>query len=126
MPRKRIQRIQRIQRDRPLTDREAARYEQIREQIESERPQVKSRIRRRVAIHEAFFALRQVRLAQGKSLADMKELTGMDRSALSKLETGKRQNPSIDTLIRYADALGKTILIEIADDPVGLGTDLAK
>ena len=56
----------------------------------------------------------------------MKELTGMDRSALSKLETGKRQNPSIDTLIRYADALGKTILIEIADDPVGLGTDLAK
>jgi DNA-binding XRE family transcriptional regulator len=126
MPGKRIQQIQRIVRDRPLTGREAARYEQIREQIESERSQVKSRIRRRVAIHEAFLALKQVRLDQGKSLADMKELTGMDRSALSKLETGKRQNPSIDTLIRYADALGKTILIEITDNPVGLGTDLAK
>jgi len=95
---------------------EAEGYEQIREQIEAESVHIASRIRSRVAIHEAFFELKRERIAQGKSLADMKELTGMDRSALSKLETGKRDNPSIDTLVRYADALGKTILIEITDD----------
>ena len=33
--------------------------------------------------------LKAAREAKGLSLADLKELTGMDRSALSKLELGK-------------------------------------
>jgi transcriptional regulator with XRE-family HTH domain len=44
------------------------------------------------------------------------ELTGMDRSALSKLETGKRCNPTIDTLVRYADAIGKRVVVPLADE----------
>jgi transcriptional regulator with XRE-family HTH domain len=44
------------------------------------------------------------------------DLTGMDRSALSKLETGQRCNPTVDTLVRYADAVGKRLAVSLADE----------
>jgi transcriptional regulator with XRE-family HTH domain len=44
------------------------------------------------------------------------EITGMDRSALSKLETGRRPNPTIETLARYAEAVGKHLLVSLADE----------
>ena len=45
----------------------------------------------------------------------MTQLTGMDRSALSKLETGLRPNPTIETLVRYAEAVGKRLVVTLAD-----------
>jgi transcriptional regulator with XRE-family HTH domain len=39
----------------------------------------------------------------------------MDSSALSKLETGQRANPTLDTLVRYADAVGKRLVVSLAD-----------
>jgi len=59
--------------------------------------------------------LRQVREQSGLSLADMTKLTGMDRSALSKLETGQRANPTLETLVRYAEAVGKKLVVSLAD-----------
>ena len=55
------------------------------------------------------------REAKGLSLADLTELTGMDRSALSKLETGQRANPTVETLVRYAQAVGKRLVVSLAD-----------
>ena len=49
------------------------------------------------------------------SLSDLTELTGMDRSALSKLETGQRPNPTIETLVHYAEAVGKRLVVSLAD-----------
>jgi hypothetical protein len=46
---------------------------------------------------------------------DLTELTGMDRSALSKLETGHRANPTVETLVRYAEAVGKRLVVSLAD-----------
>jgi transcriptional regulator with XRE-family HTH domain len=43
-------------------------------------------------------------------------LTGMDRSALSKLENGQRPNPTVETLVRYAEAVGKHLKIELIDE----------
>jgi hypothetical protein len=43
------------------------------------------------------------------------ELTGMDRSALSKLETGQRANPTMETFVRYAEAVGKRLVFSLAD-----------
>ena len=40
----------------------------------------------------------------------------MDRSALSKLETGQRPNPTIETLVRYAEAVGKRLVVSLAED----------
>ena len=35
--------------------------------------------------------------------------------ALSKLETGQRLNPTIETLVRYADAVGKRLVVSLAN-----------
>jgi transcriptional regulator with XRE-family HTH domain len=60
--------------------------------------------------------LKAAREARELSLADVTELTGMDRSVLSKLETGQRPNPTMDTLVRYARAVGKRLAVSLADD----------
>jgi ribosome-binding protein aMBF1 (putative translation factor) len=54
--------------------------------------------------------LKKEREASGLSLADVAERTGMDRAAISRLENGYQMNPTIDTLTRYAAALGKGIV----------------
>ena len=59
--------------------------------------------------------LRTARETKGLSLADVTRITGMDRSALSKLETGQRQNPTFETLVRYAEAVGKRLVVSLAD-----------
>ena len=67
-------------------------------------------------LDELLRQLKAAREAKGLSLADVTELTGMDRSALSKLETGQRPNPTIETLVRYAEAVGKRVLVSLADE----------
>lgn len=59
--------------------------------------------------------LKAAREAKGLSLADVTQLTGMDRSALSKLENGQRSNPTVETLVRYAEAVGKRLVVSLAD-----------
>jgi transcriptional regulator with XRE-family HTH domain len=59
-------------------------------------------------------AKKQAREAQGLSLADIRDRTGLERSALSRLEN-ETPNVTIRTLERYAEALGKRLVIEIAD-----------
>jgi transcriptional regulator with XRE-family HTH domain len=43
------------------------------------------------------------------SLDEMARRTGMDRMAVSRLENGKNPNPTVSTLVRYANALGRSI-----------------
>ena len=59
--------------------------------------------------------LKTAREQSGLSLADMTRLTGMDRSALSKLESGQRPNPTLETLVRYAEAVGKRLVVSLTD-----------
>lgn len=59
--------------------------------------------------------LKAAREAKGLSLADIYERTGMDRSALSKLENVTNENPTIDTLLRYAEVVGKRLQIQVVD-----------
>ena len=53
--------------------------------------------------------LKKHREANGLSLTDVAERSGMDRSAISRLENGQYLNPTIDTLYRYARAIGAEI-----------------
>jgi DNA-binding XRE family transcriptional regulator len=66
---------------------------------------------------ELFQALREARLSAGLSLKDMAERTGMDKAALSKLENGKVFNPTLETLWRYAAAVGKRLAWQLEDVP---------
>lgn len=111
--------IRRITRDRRLTPEEAAKYRKVREQIAEELPELIERHHERMAaagqLEELLKQLRTAREERGLSLADMTRLTGMDRSALSKLETGLRPNPTVETLVRYAEAVGKRLTVLLVD-----------
>jgi len=111
--------IKEIVRDRRLTEEEAAKYREIRALVADELPELRVRARARLRelreLRELFAELKQVREARGLSLGDMQRLTGIDRSALSKLERGERVNFTIDTATRYAAALGKHVLFQLAD-----------
>ena len=111
--------LQRITRNRRLTPEEAAKYRKVREQVAEELPELITRHdERMVALDQLAGLVQQLKAAReekGLSLSDMTRLTGMDRSALSKLETGQRLNPTIETLVRYADAVGKRLVVSLAN-----------
>ena len=56
----------------------------------------------------------EIRLEKGLSQMELAKRTGMHRSNICRIESG-RHNISIDTLIRIFDALGKNILIELKE-----------
>lgn len=111
--------MKRISRDRRLTREEAAKYKAIREQVAEELPDLIARHHQRMAaldqLQNLLTELKAAREAKGLSLSDLTDLTGMDRSALSKLETGQRANPTVETLVRYAKAVGKRLVVSLAD-----------
>lgn len=93
-------------RDRKLTEEESQKYRAIREAVEKEKPFVLEEYRFSKQISETFARLKTERERQGLSLADIQKVTGMDRSAIANLENGKRLNPTIETLVRFAASLG--------------------
>ncbi len=111
--------MKRITRDRRLTPEEAANYKAVREQVAAELPDLIARHHERGAafdqLRTLLAQLKAAREEKGLSLADLTELTGMDRSALSKLETGQRPNPTVETLVRYAEAVDKRLVVSLVD-----------
>lgn len=111
--------MKRMTRNRRLTGEEAAKYKAVREKISKELPDLVDRHHQRMAaldqLRNLLLELRAAREAKGLSLSDLTELTGMDRSALSKLETGQRANPTVETLVRYAEAVGKRLVVSLTD-----------
>ncbi len=111
--------MKRITRDRRLTPEEVTKYNTVRKQVAVELPELVARHHQRLSsldqLEGLLAQLKAAREVKGLSLADVTELTGMDRSALSKLETGQRANPTVETLVRYADAVGKRLVVTLAD-----------
>lgn len=106
-------------RDRQLSADEAAKYDALRQKVSEEIPALLRRHEDRFASLDQIATLMQqlkdAREAKGLSLADLTKQTGMDRSALSKLETGQRVNPTVETLVRYAQAVGKKLTVSLHD-----------
>ena len=119
--------IERVSRGRKLTPEEAAQYRQLRADIEREKPAINAEIRVQLAeqreLAAVFDELKQVRQALGLSLTEIQERTGIDRSALSKLENEHCANFTLDTVRKYAQAVGKRVLVTVADatEPVAAG-----
>ena len=59
--------------------------------------------------------LKEERQRQGLSLADVNARSGIDRSTLSRLENDEDPNVTMNTLMRYAQAVGKTVLVQLED-----------
>jgi AraC-like DNA-binding protein len=100
-----------------------AELREVRRQIEEERPEITARAREVRRQHEAAKAelaraaelLKAERLAQGLSLADVQGRTGMSRAAICRLENLVDANPTVATLERIADALGKRLVIALEE-----------
>jgi len=108
------------------TPEDKARIRAIREKFQREKPSLKKLVESGDApppmplgtyleIQVLLHRLKKEREAAGLSLSDMAERTGMDRAAISRLENGHQSNPTIDTLARYAAALGKSIVWSVTD-----------
>jgi ribosome-binding protein aMBF1 (putative translation factor) len=63
----------------------------------------------------ALATLKHDRERLGLSLAQVSERSGLDVAFLSRLENGKIGNPTLATLSRYADALGRSIAIGLGE-----------
>jgi DNA-binding phage protein len=62
--------------------------------------------------------LKSERQRRGLSLAEVGERSGIGKSNLSRLENDPDPNPTMDTVLRYAEALGCAIQIRLSDpDP---------
>lgn len=111
-------RSERIHRDMKWTPEDRARHKAIREKFQKERPTPQQLIDSGeysgpiphgvyMALRAALHDLKKAREAAGLSLADVAEKSGIDKAALSRLENGIRDNPTVETLMRYAAAIGK-------------------
>ena len=55
-----------------------------------------------------------IRVSQGLTLAEVAERMGIDPPALSRLETGKMLNPTLATLHKWAEALGRKLDVDLS------------
>lgn len=68
-------------------------------------------------LQDALALLKAERLRQHLSLSDIQERIGIERSNLSRLENEADANPTISTLSRYAEALGKRLFVVLENLP---------
>ncbi len=111
-----------------LTSEQRADVQAIREQSRNERPGPDELIDRgeidELVPHGQFMELRlltaQLRLLREKqalSLTDVSERSGLTRAAISRLENGWNLNPTLDTLYRFAAAVGAQIAFTVTPAP---------
>ena|SRR5438067_2220558 len=119
---------ERIYRDMKWTPEDRARHKEIRERFQKERPSLQQLVESGDAVppmpfgtylelRQALADLKKAREATGLSLADVAERSGIDKAALSRLENGVHDNPTVETLMRYAAALGKRLSWTLQDEP---------
>ena len=115
-----MSKVKHVVRDRHLSPEEAARYRRVRQQTTAELPEIRARARELLSLANPatriFQELKALRESKGLSLADVGELSGMDRSFISKLETGVYTNFTFQTLERYARTLGKNLELSLSDE----------
>jgi DNA-binding XRE family transcriptional regulator len=109
-----------------LSAEEKARYAELARQIEAEFPPGAARphpdnASRPATLGEYFDLrrlgqeLRHLRESQGLSLTDVQERTGVDHTALERLETASDDNPTLNVLARYARALGRRLALTLEE-----------
>ncbi|HEX9718971.1 MAG TPA: XRE family transcriptional regulator, partial [Ramlibacter sp.] len=66
-------------------------------------------------LQSVFRQLKSERQRQSLSLQDIADRSGIDTAHLSRLENARFPNVTMDTLLRYADALNKQVIVALAD-----------
>lgn len=118
--------VERIHKQTPRTPEEKARLQAIRERFQAERPTSSALVASGeydepiphgdyLGLQQAIAALKEAREEAGLSLTQVAEKSGIDKAALSRLETGRQINPTVATLSRYAKAVGKRLQWTVED-----------
>ena len=108
---------------RAATPEEKARHHQIREQVKEELPDLQQRARQKLAevmqqgvdIHQTIALLKAERLKKGLTLSELNASTGIEMATLMQLEENADADPTINVLTRYADAVGKKVLVVLTN-----------
>jgi transcriptional regulator with XRE-family HTH domain len=58
--------------------------------------------------------LKRAREAAGLSLSQVAAQSDVDKATLSRLESGKQLNPTLETLVRYAEAVDRRLCLTLA------------
>jgi ribosome-binding protein aMBF1 (putative translation factor) len=66
------------------------------------------------AILKLVARMKAERESQGLTLAEVAERMGIDPPALSRLETGKMLNPTLATMHKWAEALGRKLDVSLS------------
>jgi DNA-binding XRE family transcriptional regulator len=117
---------ERIFRDMKWSPEDRARYRAIREWFQTLRPSLGQMqgtepfdppisLDAYLVVRPLTLQLVAARESAGLSLADVAERSGIDKAALSRLENGVHDNPTIETLKRYAAAVGKKLTWKLED-----------
>ena len=117
--------IQRIVRDRNLTDDEAERYRLMREQAEREKPDMIAYLKssppgfrswEELAEFRALVkSLRTAREDKGLSRDEVARLAGLDTQWVADLEERRELNAPVWALSSYAAAVGQQLVMALAD-----------
>ena len=122
--------IKRVTRQTEPTPEERERIKAAREKMDAERPSPDDLIASGEyegpvqlgtywEVRQLMAALKAERERQGLTLSNVEESSGIDKATLSRLETGKQTNPTIDTVSRIASALGKKVGLVLYVDESG-------
>ena len=65
-------------------------------------------------VRKLIASLKEIRLEKHLSLADVGEQSGIGKANLSRLENDPTPNPTLDTLLRYAEAVGVELRIRLS------------
>lgn len=66
-------------------------------------------------VGDLIVALKKARLRKGLSLSEVGERSGIGKANLSRLENDQSPNPTLDTLMRYAEAVGVEMRVSLAE-----------
>ena len=113
--------IKRLQKKTAWSAADRARHKRIREQMQRTKPSPAELtadgtwmpLGAYFVLKQTIFVLKAEREKAGLSLAALAKRTGIDKAALSRLESGKQANPTLATLSRYAAALGKEVCVAL-------------
>ena len=119
--------IQRVVRDRRLTDEEARRYQAMREQAEQEKPELIAFLKtsppgfrswEELAEFRALVkSLRDARESRGLSRDELARLSGLDVQWVADLEERRELNAPVWALSSYAAAVGQQLVMALAAAP---------
>lgn len=113
-----------ISRGRRLTPEEAARFRQLREQAEAEKPEIARRLETEPAgpatwadyheLRSLVESLRVERERRGLSREEVARRAMLDIDQIAAIEEHRDLNPSLSTLSRFATAVGRHLMLGLA------------